>query len=230
MINSILFIGRSNCIHSKNLKIFLKSKLNKVYFAESKKIGEKLNLSRLLKQKVDLILSFRSFYILKKKELSLSNYGAINFHAGTPKYRGIGSLNFAIMDKFPFFGSTCHIIDKKIDNGPILNVEKFKIDYSKKIDLDKIILKTHKLTVIQAKKILRSILKNPKKINMMIKKNKNIKWSNKISSLKDLRNLYRIHKNVSKKELDKIILSTNSRDFKPYLILHGKKFEFKDEN
>lgn len=230
MIESILLIGRSKCIHTKDLKSFLKSRIKKLYFIESRNIGERLKLSKILKQRVDLIISFRSFYILKKNELSMSNYGAINFHAGTPQYRGIGSLNFAIKDKFPFFGSTCHVIDKKIDNGPILDVKKFKINYSKKIDLDKIILKTHNLTVIQAKKLLRSIIKNPKNIDVMIKKNRNIKWSKSITSLKDLRNLYIINKNVSKKELEKIILSTNSNDFKPYLILHGKKFEFKNEN
>lgn len=229
-METILLIGRSKCIYTKELKGFLKKRIKKLYFIESRNIGERLKLSKFLKRNVDLIISFRSFYILKKKELSLSNYGAINFHAGTPEYRGIGSLNFAIKDKFPFFGSTCHIIDKKIDNGPILDVKKFKLNYATKIDLDKIILKTHKLTVAQAKKVLRSIIKSPKNIDVMINKNRNIKWSRNITSLKDLRNLYIINKNVSKKELEKIILSTNSNDFKPYIIIHGKKFEFKYEN
>tara|TARA_B100000886_G_scaffold336517_1_gene295460 strand:- start:6905 stop:7594 length:690 start_codon:yes stop_codon:yes gene_type:complete len=229
-MQSILFIGRLNCIHTKELRNFLKSRIKKLYFIESRNIGERLRLSKLLKQKVDLIISFRSFYILKKNELSLSNYGAINFHAGTPEYRGIGSLNFAIKDKFPFFGSTCHVIDKKIDNGPILDVKKFKLNYSKKIDLDKIILRTHKMTVVQAKKVLKTIIKNPKNIDVMVKKNRNIKWSKDITSLRDLKNLYMINKNVSKKELEKIILSTNSNDFKPYITIHGKKFEFKNEN
>ena len=174
MIGSILLIGRSKCLHTRDLRNFLKSRIKKLFFIESKNIGERLNLSKFLKQKVDLIISFRSFYILKNNELSFSNYGAINFHAGTPEYRGIGSLNFAIKDKFPFFGSTCHVIDRDIDKGPILDVKKFKVNYSKKIDLDQIILKTHKLTVVQAKKVLKFIIKNPKNMDMMVKKYRNI--------------------------------------------------------
>ena len=110
MIGSILLIGRSKCLHTRDLRNFLKSRIKKLFFIESKNIGERLNLSKFLKQKVDLIISFRSFYILKNNELSFSNYGAINFHAGTPEYRGIASLNFSIKDKFPFFGSTCQVI------------------------------------------------------------------------------------------------------------------------
>lgn len=227
-LNSILLIGRKNCKYSNSLYSFLKKKIRQVSFIQSGRIGEKLNLKESIKfkkKKIDLIISFRSFYLLRDKDLSLTNLGAINFHAGTPEFRGIGSLNFAIYKRYPYFGSTCHMIDLKIDNGPILDVMKFKLNY-KKIDLDAIISKTHYLTLLQAKKIILDIKKNPKNIKKMIVENKKIRWSKKISKLKDLRNLYIVKKNISKSGLLNKIRATNSKDFKPYILLHGKKFEY----
>ena len=68
-METILLIGRSKCIHTKELKSFLKRRIKKLYFIESRNIGERLKLSKFLKQNVDLIISFRSFYILKKKRV-----------------------------------------------------------------------------------------------------------------------------------------------------------------
>lgn len=76
----------------------------------------------------------------------------------------------------------------------------------------------------QAFYIINQLSKNSNNLNRLIKKNKNIKWSKKIRKLKDLSNFYKINKNISNKELKKKIRATNTKNFKPYVTLHDKKF------
>ena len=55
---------------------------------------------------------------------------AINFHPGTPEYRGIGSVNFALYNNSKYYGSTAHLISKQIDYGKIIDIKKFRIPKS----------------------------------------------------------------------------------------------------
>lgn len=56
-------------------------------------------------------------FILKRKRL-------FNFHAGIlPRYRGSGTINWAIMNKEKETGITLHEIDKGIDQGDIIDIE-----------------------------------------------------------------------------------------------------------
>ena len=72
-----------------------------------------------------IIFSFRSFYILKKEFLKKCKKVAINFHPGTPDYRGIGCINFALNNE-KYYGCTAHIINQKIDNGKIWVLKDLK--------------------------------------------------------------------------------------------------------
>ena len=82
-------------------------------------------------------------------------YGSINFHPATPEYRGVGGVNYAIFYKKRLFGSTCHLINSKIDSGKILNVKKFKLN--KKNNLEKNLKKIYKLQYFQAKWLIKKI-------------------------------------------------------------------------
>ncbi len=227
MFENVLLIGRENCFYSQKLYLFLKKKSKKLYHLKSKSLGEKLKLNNTIKnKKFDYIISFRSFYILKKNLLNKCKYAAINFHAGTPEYRGIGSINFSIYENFPYCGSTCHLISKELDKGSIIDVVRFK--YSKNLELDLIVKKIHKVTFLQAKKIINLLYKNSNNLEKLIAKNKKYKWSKKIYTVKQLRDLYSIDKNIKEKKFNRIIQATNSNSFKPYIILHKKKFELKD--
>ncbi len=221
MLDSVLYFGRENCRHSIILKKFLKKKSKKFYFFENKKIRENFG-KKIPKQKFSHIFCFRSFYILKKSLINKASIAAINFHPGPPEYRGPGGANYAIYDNSNFYGSTCHLINEKIDNGRILDVKKFKI--KKKDNVQRVIKKTHDAMLSQAKYIVNMFFLDSKNLNKLIKKNKNIKWSKKIKKLKDLNNFYRININISKSELDKKIRATNTERFKPYIVINGHKF------
>ena len=108
---SVLLLLRKNdefCI--KFLKfISLNSKQVKVYW--SNKNYKKI----LFKKKYDFIISYRSSIILKTKEISMAKIAAINLHPGSPKYRGIGCLNYALYNLEKEYGITIHIMNKKIE-------------------------------------------------------------------------------------------------------------------
>lgn len=71
---------------------------------------------------------------------------------------------------------------------------------------------------------IKNIKKNPHFIKNQILKNKNIKWSKKIKTLKDLNNFYQINKNIKKNDFLNKLRATDTLQFKPYIKLYGKKF------
>ena len=65
------------------------------------------------------------------------------------------------------------------------------------------------------------MIKNNFNINNLKTKNK---WSSKLYLRKELNSLYKIDKNIKKKDLKKRIAATNTKNFKPFVLLHGYKF------
>jgi len=112
-------------------------------------------------------------------------------------------------------------MDEKIDHGKIISVNLFKIDKNK--NLDQIYKKTIRTMFYQAKKIINKITSNNNYLTTYVK-DKKLKWSKKIYSRKDLNNLYNININISKINLIKILKSTVTKKFKPYVKLHDYKF------
>ena len=227
MLCSVLFFGRKNCSYSYKIRKFLKSKSKKFYYVESSFLGEKLDITKFERMNFNYIFCFRSFYILKKKLINNCKIAAINFHPGTPKYRGVGCVNFALYNNEKFYGCTAHIINQKIDNGKILDVKKFQV--TKKDTVKSCLEKTYKIMAKQVLEIIKLLIKKDENLTKLIKKNKHIKWSKKLTTKKDLEKLYLINKKASKKHLKKIIRATNTNSFKPYISLHNEKFVLNDK-
>jgi methionyl-tRNA formyltransferase len=219
--NTILLFYNSNCDYSIKVKEHIKNNSKKLICINSKKINEKINIKKLIKYKFEYIFCFRSYFILKQNFLKKIKGTIINFHPGLPKYRGRGSVNFSLHNKEKHFGCTAHIIDSsKIDSGPIINVKKFLIN--KKNNVDDILKKTYSAMTSQAVHLIDYLLK--KNISSLIKKNSRLKWSKKLYTTLDLENLYRLKIGLSKSEFKKIVKSTYTQRYKPYIIYHGEKF------
>ncbi len=214
-------MGRSKCPYSKKIRNLLKKKSKKLYYLESKRIGEKIN-NEYLKLNYDYIFCFRSFYILKKNILKKVKKAAINFHPGPPEYPATGCVNYAVYENSKFYGCTAHLINEKVDNGKIIDVKKFSIN--RKDNILKILNKTYKVMSSQAISLINQIKINPNFIENQIEKNKKIKWSNNIKKIKDLDKFYIINKNIKKKDFLNKIRATDTPKFKPYIKLYGKKF------
>lgn len=52
---------------------------------------------------------------------------AYNFHPGPPEYPGSCGVNFAVYDGAPTFGVTAHVMEKRVDSGAIVGVERFAV-------------------------------------------------------------------------------------------------------
>jgi len=220
--NTILLFSNSNCDYSIKVKEYIKNNSKKLIFINSKKINEKIDINKLIKYKFEYIFCFRSYFILKKNFLKKIKSTIINFHPGLPKYRGRGSVNFSLYNKEKYFGCTAHIIDSnKIDSGPIINVKKFIIN--KKDNVDDILAKTYSAMTSQAIYLIDYLLKK-KNIFYLVKKNSRLKWSKKLYTTSDLENLYKLKLGLNKLEFKKIIKSTYTEKYKPYIIYHGEKF------
>ena len=219
MFENILFFGRKNCKYSMRVSNFLKKNSKKLIFIKSSKRNQLIILKKIKNQQFEFIFCFRSYYILKKKLISQSKYGAINFHPGTPKYRGTGAVNFAIYQKSKHYGSTAHFINEKIDNGKIIDVSLFKLN--KNYDIEKILNKTYLLMFNQAIKVLKNILKNK---NCYSNKKSKFKWSKKLYKSSDLEGLYEINLSNCKLNLSRLLNATYTKKFKPFIKIKNNKY------
>ena len=222
MINKkILFMGRANCETSKKIILFLKKIFNQVDIFTSKNSFTKPN-KKILSWHGDYIFCFRSFYILKKNFIKKAKFAAINFHPGSPKYRGIGCVNFAILKNEKKYGSTAHVIDENIDSGKIINVKYFSI--KKNDGVESILNKTYYHQYLQFISIVSQLARSDSSLQRLIKSSKKEKWSKKLNTRKDLNKLYDIKANTSKKMLDLILRATITKKYKPYIKIFKKKF------
>jgi len=87
------------------------------------------NISQLdtIAQKGDRLISFLSPFIVPEKILKRLQYNCYNFHPASPDYPGYQPASFAIYENKMNFGATFHQMFKKIDSGPIIKVNYFKI-------------------------------------------------------------------------------------------------------
>ena len=218
MLNSVIFFGRKNCIFSKKLHILLKKNSKKLLYVENLNKNKKNHLNKI--SNFDYLFSFRSYQILKRQTLKKINNLAINFHPGSPKYRGIGCTNFAIYNNEKIYGATAHLIDDKIDHGKIIDVVEFKI--KEKDSLENLLNKTHKQMFILATKVIKNIIKDRNYYSNTRLKHK---WSKKLWKRKDLERLYKININDSSQLVKKKIRSTNYKSYKPYISFKNYKFK-----
>ncbi|MBK8684503.1 MAG: hypothetical protein IPN26_05660 [Bacteroidetes bacterium] len=70
---------------------------------------------------MDFLISVQYHQILNERHIQKARTLAINLHmAPLPEYRGCNQFSFAILDQYPEFGTTLHVMDERIDHGDIL--------------------------------------------------------------------------------------------------------------
>ena len=219
MINSVLFFGRKNCKYSLKIKSFLKKKIKSVDIIFSDNKG-KINISKFLRKNYDYIFCFRSKIILKTDILKTSKF-SINFHPSLPKYRGVGGVNYAIYNNDKYFGYTVHIVNKKIDNGKILFVDKFTI--KKNESVDSLLSRTHKRMFDKFIQIVKNIYRDENFIKILLKKENKYRWSKRYYDNTDLDKFYEIKITDNLTNINKKIRSTTTNMYKPYIKVNKKR-------
>ena len=212
----LLIITNYNHKASKKLIKYLKLKnFNFDHIDSSKK--KKIKISK----NYDYLISFLNSRYIDSTVRKKIKLGSFNFHPGPPEYPGFGCYNFALLDKVKFYGSTLHVINDKFDNGKIINVKKFKISY-KRIDLNKLIIMTHRNITKQAKDFIDLVRGGRLKIKS------NLKWKRKAYSREEFENARKIKLTDSKSNVLKKIKAFTYKDYESvYINFKGLKFEFK---
>ena len=207
-----------NCKHKVSKQLVKHLKFKKIsfdYIDSSKK--KKIKISK----KYDYLISFLNPIYINKSVRKKIKINSFNFHPGPPEYPGFGCYNFALLDKVNFYGSTIHMINDEFDSGKIVNVNKFKISY-KKINLEKLISKTHKNIIKQAKSFI-NVIQNKK-----LKIEGNFKWKKKAYTKKEFETAREIKLNDSKKSVLKKIKAFSYKNYESvYINFKGLKFELK---
>ena len=212
----LLIITNYNHKASKKLIKYLKLKnFNFDHIDSSKK--KKIKISK----NYDYLISFLNSRYIDSTVRKKIKLGSFNFHPGPPEYPGFGCYNFALLDKVKFYGSTLHVINDKFDNGKIINVKKFKISY-KRIDLNKLIIMTHRNITKQAKDFIDLVRGGRLKIKS------NLKWKRKAYSREEFEKARKIKLTDTKSNVLKKIKAFTYKDYESvYINFKGLKFEFK---
>ncbi len=177
--------------------------------------------------KYDYIICYRSYFILPKYLLESTKYFNINFHPGSPKYPGSGGINLALLNGDDEFGVTAHLMDEKVDAGPIIECRNFKVKESD--NLISLLERTHDFLFCL---FLELTTRMSEKGNQYIEeslKNNCFKWSDQKTKISEIDSLQIISPNISKSELEKRIRSLNHPDFPLEVNIHNSKFIYKGE-
>jgi methionyl-tRNA formyltransferase len=73
------------------------------------------------------LIAYTTGIIVPADVLDQLGYGAYNFHPGPPDYPGWAPAHFAFYRRATEFGATAHMMVARVDEGPIVGVEMFRI-------------------------------------------------------------------------------------------------------
>lgn len=171
----------------------------------------------------DYIISYLSPWLIPKKTLQEVRKKAINFHPGPPKYGGIGCYNFALYNQETSYGVLCHEMNSDVDSGSIIQVKRFPITDNETVASLK------EKSMIHLFELFQQIIEKIHYNHALPVSNE--QWKHKPYTRKELQQLCRITKDMSKDEIHKRIRATffpGARDI-PYLEVDGKKITLKGE-
>jgi len=93
-----------------------------------KSVNSREFLDFILEEKIDLIISVAASEIFRHEVLHTPGLGCINIHSGPlPKYRGMMPIFWTLYNNEKCAWVTIHKMVEKLDDGPIVLQDKFKI-------------------------------------------------------------------------------------------------------
>jgi methionyl-tRNA formyltransferase len=73
------------------------------------------------------LVAFATAVLVPPQVIDQLGYGAYNFHPGPPNYPGWAPSYFAIYHQVTEFGATAHQMVERVDAGPIVGLETFRV-------------------------------------------------------------------------------------------------------
>ncbi len=185
--------------------------------------GDRLDAfpSKAYDRKYDICVSYMSPWVIPGDFLSGISGFSINFHPGTPKYRGIGCTNFAIYNNERKYGVTAHLMVPNIDSGKIIDVKYFRIlPGDSLLDVTK---KCYQYILMQFYDIFKYYFKHAR---LPLSHEK---WSRHLYTRAELDRLCRITPKMPLSEVKRRIKATDFPNMpKAYVKMFGYRFEYKE--
>jgi methionyl-tRNA formyltransferase len=226
MKTRVLFFGREGCQYTEQALSYLRLLDYDVEAIINKGRGEKLP-EDIHWWDGDLIICFRTYFILPEILIKKARVAAINFHPGPPKHPGTGCINFALYEDDTEYGTTAHLMDKSIDSGKILRVRMFPIAQSDNVS--SLLKRTHHEMLSLFYDVVDTI-RSAEVADMETVFGPEIstkRWRRKARRLVDLENIQTSDVDITKDELEKKIRATHTVDFPTSISFHGYRFGLK---
>lgn len=165
-------------------------------------------------------VSFLSPWIIPPALLNRSR-GKINFHPGSADYPGIGCYNFALYENAKMFGPVCHVMDERVDRGPILQERLFPIAPNETVYS----LKLRTMTVMLA--MFHDALEWITSETQPAPQDR--QWQRRPFTRAELNELRRVDAGMNRQEIERRIRATTFPGYPgAFLDLHGHRFAFSD--
>ena len=216
----VLFVARAECEWTNKALHFLMSMGIQPTVILSKNRGEKFPEKVKENWSGDLVISFRTHFIIPEQILNRSKLGSINIHAGSPSFPGSGAVNWALYEGVKDFGITVHEISNKVDAGNILKIYPFKVYTFDNFDT------LNDRTDSQSYLAFCDYFANyfySSEVSEIPRVDSH--WSRKARRIGELDNLELIQLPLSKNELDKVIRATHTMHRAPYIDIYGYIFK-----
>lgn len=165
------------------------------------------------------LIGFVTPVIVPKRILQGLGYGAYNFHPGPPHYPGWVPSHFAIYDGATEFGATAHVMNERVDTGPIISVELFGIPPNTTVlDLEQLALTSLARLFWNLANLLAT---HSEPLNPL-----EITWSGPKSTRRNYAALCEISAEISKNELERRLDVFGAGHFgmSPTVTVHGHRF------
>ena len=172
----------------------------------------------------DYILSFMSKWVIPESILKRAVSSAINFHPAPPSRPGAACVNYALYDGDIEYGVTCHHMTFKVDSGKIIMTRRFPVFESDNVS--SLLKRSHEKLLELFIEIV-SILSEGKDLpeSTEVWNRKNFHTRNDINE-----NLRRITADINKEELERRIRATLFEGWKPYVEIHGIRFNMEGKD
>jgi methionyl-tRNA formyltransferase len=225
---SVLFLGRSDCDATQKCLTHLKALGCQIKFVPSIARGEGLP-EDIGCWHGDYIFCFRSLLVLPTWLIAKAKIAAINFHPGPVEYPGSGCINFALFDGVKQYGVTAHVMNEKVDNGPVLECRRFPVLPLDSVDT--LLARTHlKLVDLFFDVVTDLVIGGKDSLINKINNSSNESWRGAATKIKDLEKLSVVPVDISEDALKRLIKATYTEKFPPYINIFGFRFILNSPN
>lgn len=164
------------------------------------------------------LLSYLSNVIVPADCLAAFSHGAYNIHPGSPEYPGTAPEAWAAYERAAKFGATFHVMDEKIDAGPIIDAEILPVTGHKdRPGLSRVARQAVTLLLVRIAAALTS--------DAPIAPSRSLPWGGVKRTAADYERMCRFAPDITKEELEHRLLCFGPPGPVEFsLELHGRRF------